>query len=373
MSITQTTSDLLNRRKSKVDSLKKVQEGLAEFAVHLDDLKKLANETAKEPDDTVPLPFKQAVAAVPQQVGSAEQADSLQGKVGRLRSEIDKIIERFQKDTINIGVMGLPKQGKSTTLQKISGLNDDAIPSASGLPLTRAKSKIFHTSEGTPYTEIVFYTKDEFLKEVVWPYYEKLGITDKRPKNLEEFRNPLPQINISDDSALDQAVYENLGFIHRSFNDFGTLLSRPPKRLDIRDIRDYVARSEGKPPLYLAVKVANIYTKFPNGDATGLCFVDLPGLEQVAQDQEKLAGALEREVDAVLLLKMPPEYGAVWDEYEAVGLISRSLRQVELADWLFIVLNENLRNKEQIKALVRNPLPLYSRPQILVADCSKPL
>jgi hypothetical protein len=69
---------------------------------------------------------------------------------------------------------------------------------------------------------------------------------------------------------------------------------------------------------------------------------------------------------------MPPENGAVWDEYETVSLISRSLRQVELADWLFIVLNDNVRNTEQVKTLVRNPMPLYGRPQVLVANCSRP-
>ncbi|OQW93923.1 MAG: hypothetical protein BWK79_08590 [Beggiatoa sp. IS2] len=371
MSIPQTINDLLNRRKAKVESLKKVQEGLAEFTAHLDDLKKLALETAREPDDTVPPPFKQAIAAVPQQVGTTDQEGSLQAKVNKLRSEVNKIVERFQKDTINVGVMGLPKQGKSTTLQKISGLTENEIPSDSGEPLTRAKSKIYHVSQGTPYAEIVFYAKEEFLKEIVWPYYEKLDIADKRPKNLEEFRTPLPQLNLSDDRALEREVYERLGFIHRSFNDFGALLSKPAKRVEMKDIRDYVAHNANKPPFHLAVKVANIYNPFPNRDASGLCFVDLPGLEQVAQDQEKLTGALEREVDAVLLLKRPPDSGAVWNEHEAVSLISRSLKQVELADWLFIVLNEDSRNKEQVKTLIRGPMSLYSRPPVLVADCSK--
>ncbi|OQW92379.1 MAG: hypothetical protein BWK78_01860 [Thiotrichaceae bacterium IS1] len=373
MSFFKIISELLDRRLTKVTALKKVQEGLAEFTVHLEDLKKLAVETSREPDDTVPTPFKQAVTAVPQQVGTADQEGSLQSKVSKLRSEVNKIIERFQKDTINIGVMGSPKQGKSTILQKISGLTDNEIPSASGQPLTRAKSRIYHLSQGTPYAEIVFYTKEEFLKEIVWPYYEKLGVADKRPKNMEEFRNPLPQLDIGDGNTLNQAIYQKLDIIHRGFNDFSTLLSKPAKRIEMKDIRNYVADNENKSPLHLAVKVANIYNRFPNEDASGLCFVDLPGLEQVAQDQEKLTGALEREVDAVLLLKMPPKNAAVWnDEYEAVSLISRSLKQVELADWLFIVLNETLENKDQIKTLIRsNTMPLHSRPQILVADCSK--
>ncbi|OQW91925.1 MAG: hypothetical protein BWK78_03210 [Thiotrichaceae bacterium IS1] len=367
--ISQIVKDLLDRRHNKVEALRKIQDGLAEFVVQLDELRKLAIETGKEPDDTVSPQFKQAVAAVPQQIGSVEQESSLQGKVSKLRSEVNKITERFQKDAINIGVMGQAKQGKSTTLQKISGLTDNEIPSASGLPLTRAKSKIHHIAQGTPYAEMIFHTKDEFLKEVIWPYYDRLGISNQCPKTLDEFCKPLPKLTINDDNALDQAIYENLGFIHRGFNDFGGLLSKPAKRIEMKEIRDYVARIENKPPLYLAIKVANIYTKLPN---EGLCLIDLPGLERVEQDQEKLAGALEREVDAVLLIKMPPENGAVWgDEYEAVSLISRSLKQVELLDWLFIVLNDNVRNREQIKALMRNPMPLVSRPQMLIADCSK--
>ncbi|MCI5189442.1 MAG: hypothetical protein D3905_06525, partial [Candidatus Electrothrix sp. AS4_5] len=259
---------------------------------------------------------------------------------------------------------------KSTILQKISGLTDNEIPSAGGLPLTRAKSKIYHIPQGTPYAETVFYTKEEFLKEIVKPYYKALGIKDKCPKNLEEFCAPLPKLEFSDDKALEREIYERLNFIHKSFKEFGGFLSKTIERIAMKEIRNRVAHTETEPPIYLAVKAVNIYNRFPNEDASGLCFVDLPGLEQVVQDQEKLTGALEREVDAVLLLKMPDEHGAVWNEFEAVSLISRSLKQVELADWLFIVLNRNARNGEQISTLERNPLSLYSRPTTLVADCS---
>ena len=41
---------------------------------------------------------------------------------------LDNLIRRFSRSTLNIGVIGLMGEGKSTLLQKLSGLNNEVIP-----------------------------------------------------------------------------------------------------------------------------------------------------------------------------------------------------------------------------------------------------
>jgi hypothetical protein len=84
----------------------------------------------------------------------------------------------------------------------------------------------------------------------------------------------------------------------------------------LEHIRDYVTQHDDNGNIrsnYLAVKTANIYTKFPNHDVTGLCLVDLPGLEAAQGHEKKLVASLEQEVDAVILVKKPSPQGDQWN------------------------------------------------------------
>ena len=64
-------------------------------------------------------------------------------------AECDRLITRFSRDTVNISVIGLARQGKSTLLQSITQLPDSIIPAASGSDCTGAKSVIFNAKGKT--------------------------------------------------------------------------------------------------------------------------------------------------------------------------------------------------------------------------------
>ena len=49
------------------------------------------------------------------------------------------------RDTVNVGVSGQARVGKSTLLQSVSGLGDDQIPTGQALPVTAVRSRIFHS------------------------------------------------------------------------------------------------------------------------------------------------------------------------------------------------------------------------------------
>ncbi|RKZ80211.1 MAG: hypothetical protein DRR19_23945 [Candidatus Parabeggiatoa sp. nov. 1] len=365
MTVRSVIAEVLEKRHKKVLMLEKVHNGLAELEMHLDSLQQMAAETLEDADE-IPQDIVTLTARISKQISGFEE------EVAQLNASIVSLTKRFSKETINIGVAGKARQGKSTLLQKISGLKNKEIPTSDELPCTGAKSKIYH-SEDSPYAKIEFYSKEEFLKEILYDYFDKLNLP--KPFSLKRFGESLPELgnSRSDDRNLDKAVYEKLKFIHKAFSSFTELLSKPPKLLELDEIIDYVTQGKGR-TRYLAVSTANIYTKFPNHDVTGLCLVDLPGLEAAQGHEQKLVASLEHEVDAMIFVKSPDVLGTDWEQadYSVFDLVDKAVREVELAHRLFIVLNEKNdgSNKKQVELLKNQPPETYSKPRILTANCS---
>jgi len=366
MTVRAVIADVLEQRHQKVLMLEQVQSGLADLEMQLDSLQEMAAEIDAE-SDNVPDEIIKLASKI-----STHFKSGFPEEVAALNVSISNLTKRFSKETINIGVAGKARQGKSTLLQKISGLTNQEIPTSDELPCTGAKSKIFH-SEDDPHAKIEFYTKEEFLKEILYSYFEKLKLS--KPFSLKRFgAEPLSGLeNLrTDDRNLDKAIYEKLKFIHAAFPSFSKLLSKPTKLLGLEDIIDYVTQSEGRTQ-YLAVKSADIYTKFPNHDVTGLCLVDLPGLEAAQGHEQKLVSSLEHEVDAVIFVKSPDVLGTDWEQadYSVFDLVDNAVREVELANRLFIVLNEKNdgSNRKQVQLLKEQPPETYSPPRILTANC----
>ena len=365
MTVRNVITDVLNKRHKKVLMLEKVHNGLAELEMQMDSLQQMAEEVKEEADE-IPLDIARLTSKIATYIGGPQE------EIAHLNASIISLTKRFSKETINIGVAGKARQGKSTLLQKISGLSNKEIPTSDELPCTGTKSKIYHSEDGA-YAKIEFYSKEEFLKEILHPYFNKLKMS--KPFSLKRFGEPLSELNdnLSDDRNLDKAIYEKLAFIHNAFSSYVELLSKSPKTLELEEILNYVTQSEGR-TRYLAVKSADIYTKFPNHDVTGLCLVDLPGLEAAQGHERKLVSSLEHEVDAVIFVKSPDVLGTDWEQadYNVFDLVDNAVREVELANRLFIVLNEKNdgSNKKQVQLLKEQPPETYSKPRILTADCS---
>lgn len=365
MTVRTVITDVLEKRHLKVLTLEKVHSGLAELEMQLESLQQMATEVEEEAEE-IPQDIVKLTAKI------ATYMSGLQQDVMQLNASIVSLTKRFTKETINIGVAGKARQGKSTLLQKISGLSTKEIPTSDELPCTGTKSKIHH-SEDSPYAKIEFYSKEEFLKEILYNYFDKLNLP--KPFSLKRFGDSLPKLsnNRSDDRNLDKAIYEKLKFIYEAFGSFQELLSKPAKLLELEEIIDYVTQSEGR-TRYLAVKTANVYTKFPNHDVTGLCLVDLPGLEAAQGHEQKLVASLEYEVDAMIFVKSPDVLGTDWEQadYSVFDLVDNAVKEIDLAHRLFIVLNEKNdgSNKKQVELLKNQPPETYSKPRILTANCS---
>ncbi len=275
MAIQTVIAEVLKKRHQKVPMLEQAEREWHDLSQQLETLRSMASDPVEGND--MPDEFQDAIANI------ANQVSSLQQDIDELLPQFKNIAERFRKSTINIGVAGKARQGKSTILQHISGLRDQEIPTSNELPCTGAKSKIYDY-EGEPYAQIDFYSADEFLKDIVTWYFKRL----KLPAlfSLSEFEKPLPSLNLeqSNERMLEQAIYDRLVSIHKAFPTFKHELSTS-KRVPLAEIPGYVTQ---KNSIYMAVKVAHVFTKFPNHDVSGLCLVDLPGNDKPPSDYSRL-------------------------------------------------------------------------------------
>lgn len=293
-----------------------------------------------------------------------------------VRKDIAKIIEllrvleaRYSRRTINIGVSGRARVGKSTLLQAISGLEDEQIPTGSGIPVTAVRSRIFHSTTQHRAT-ITLHTFSTFLDEVLRPYHDELGL--EPPVSAHEFHvreYPNSENELAPDyrdKHTHVTILRRLREMQESFPTYESSLIGGEKTIPLNELRQYVAYPSNEEinagtvsRLYLAVSDVRIECSFPKVDVEHLGIIDLPGLGELAANTEEhhLAG-LKNEVDVVLLVKRPVEGMAYWGKEDgaATNLLDKARGFIKKrGDFVFIVVNSDGSNP-QLETTLRDDL-----------------
>lgn len=268
-----------------------------------------------------------------------------------IASEIEaltKLKNRFSRDTINIGVIGRARQGKSRLLQSLTGLSVVEIPDGDRQHCTGVRSTIRHNPDVNTYGEVWFHTTYSFLDEVIAPYFEKLRLGGK-PVTLEEFaQKPLPPLSQEISGYAEPgAMYEHLKRYHVHFNQYCHLLRETsPKTIQRHQIREYVAQdtSDGQRTVYnyLAVKEVKITCSFPNSDIGKIALIDMPGLGDTGLgDEERLIKALGKDIDFVLFVRMPKSTGDYLADVDVklYDLACSALIDLPIKLWSFLLFN----------------------------------
>lgn len=272
--------------------------------------------------------------------------------------------KRFNRDTINIGVIGLARQGKSTFLQNVAGLTDEEIPSSDRLPCTSVQSNIYHSEEST-FAQIHFYSESSFLHHVINPYYKELGFPDF-PKSLREFRDlPLPSIQTDPHHpAKAEAIYKHLRDNYYAHVDaYASLLKQEERVINIpkSEIKKYVSQDyneTGNPQVFdhLAVEKVEIFCPFPEIRIKRIGLVDMPGLGDTRLgDAERMIKALGQDVDFILFIRRPDRSGDAWldRDVELYDIAFQALKdELPLEKWSFMLLNRDGKNEQQCKDLM---------------------
>lgn len=277
---------------------------------------------------------------------------------------LSTIETRLKRPTINIGVSGQARVGKSTFLQSISGLGDDQIPTGSGLPVTAVRSRIFH-NELHPEAVLQMHSWGTFRDEILVPYHRALGL--REPANtLADFRRTSYETKVAqaDDRPSYNATWRKLREIHGAVESYSPFLGDivSERHEAIESLRKFVAYPKAAdqdridaPRPYLAVRDVRIYVSFPRNPVEHLGLVDLPGLGELNPDAERRhVDQLKNEVDLVLVVKRPLEGAAFWKEEDAraMDMLDSARGAAARSQFMLLLVNDSGESVDLREALL---------------------
>ncbi|MFC1437330.1 hypothetical protein ABUW04_03580 [Streptacidiphilus sp. N1-10] len=279
---------------------------------------------------------------------------------------------RVSRRTINIGVSGRARNGKSTLLQSLSGLSDDQIPAGRGQPVTAVRSSIYHSTVRTGAV-LTLHNEASFCAGVLAPYHRALNLMPT-PRTLLEFstfRYPPTADELTGDVGphpKSGPMLARLREMQRALPSFRGYLTGHQREVtltesELASLKDWVAypaatTGPGVPDRrYLAVKDAAVTCRFPIDDVADLGLVDLPGLGELVPDADRhhLDG-LKDDVDFVIVVKRPTDTNALWsvEDGDALQLIIDASGAAAVRDFVTILVNSGGCAAENIDALQRD-------------------
>lgn len=327
---------IIEKRRPLAQRIEAVERYLKTLSEVLQSLQSQCSELTQKVDD-------------PEVYGRLSEVNTapLQFRITTELQALSKLRLRFSRHTLNIGVIGRARQGKSRLLQSLSGLTTDEIPDGDRQHCTGVRSTIHHNPTLETYGEVWFHSEKSFLNDVIAPYYEELRLGSK-PFSLDAFANcPLPELPHELSAyAGSGAMYEHLKRYHIHFENYGHLLTASPRRISRSEIREYVAQDtpDGQRIFfnYLAVQEVKITCKFPHEEVAQIALVDMPGLGDTGVgDEARLVQTLGQDVDAVLFVRMPKSSGDYWADVDVrlYDVARDALTSLPLEEWSFLVLN----------------------------------
>lgn len=375
MDITTSITNIIEKRKPLAQRIEAVQGNLKALSTAIHQFEERRNYLTTQVDDLAVIGRLKEIDLSKIQLSIASELETL-----------TKLKNRFSRETLNIGVIGRARQGKSRFLQSLTGLSAAEIPDGDRQHCTGVRSTIHHNPNVDTYGEVWFHSELSFLNEVIAPYYEKLCLGAK-PLSIEEFASkplhPLPQ-DIPG-YAEPGAMYEHLKRYHSHLNKYHHLLKETsPLTIKKHQIREYVAQDtpDGQRVFfnYLAVKEVKITCTFPNSDVGKIALVDMPGLGDTGLgDQDRLIKALGNDIDFVLFVRMPKSAGDYWADVDVklYDAARSALIDLPINLWSFLVLNQtqsqsnngnNLKNCQDLLETVAEKYITVEKS--LIVDCA---
>jgi|JFJP01.1.fsa_nt_gi hypothetical protein len=340
MSREQRIESIIEKRKPQAEKVRRAKKALSILQGILDEVESCREKTlqrAEDPsirDKLLDLRFS-----------------SERDKIRQCLDILSRLESRFSRDTLAIAFVGRAGQGKSRLIQSITGLTKSEVPDGTGGNCTGVKCTVCNEITDEPYGEVYFYSKQSFLQEVIYPYYDFLHLGEK-PTSLSSFTtNPLPKI-IEGAGAEALSYYAFLVKCHDNYSSFESLLEEnSPKRISRGEIREYVAQTrednQSKYFNYLAVREVKIFCHFPNEDIGEIALIDLPGLgDTVLGDKDKVRSSLGHDVDFAIFVARPHTRTFQEEDYRLYDIANDALTELPIAKWSAVTLN-NLHSAGQ--------------------------
>ncbi|HSV67120.1 MAG TPA: hypothetical protein VLJ59_14570 [Mycobacteriales bacterium] len=275
-------------------------------------------------------------------IGLSQQLDQATDKVTAIH-------RRVHRETVNIGVIGMTKAGKSTLLQRLTGLGEEQVPSSRFRSTTAAPSRIVHEpGAGRGRAVVDLHSWESFRGAFLVPLHARAGLGPPA-RTLDEFRRqryvePSPG-GVPADQVGPERYLRRLRQAHASLWSYENDLRGGHQEITLDKLRPYVAYPSEDDPRpafrpYHAVRAVRIYCEFPNVGAVGLSLVDLPGAGEAGLDvHRQFLSSLRNEVDLLFVVKRPDKANAQvndpdWDVIQLAGEAATGVRMPDFVRYL---------------------------------------
>jgi hypothetical protein len=342
-----TINDIIDKRKATAGDPNRIAENLRSLASSVENLKRLQYTILSLPGPCSDEHQKNLTKL---------NLDTISQRIAQELKTWEMLYQRLSRDTINIGVIGLARQGKSTFLQNVAGLTDEVIPSSDRMPCTSVQSNIYHSDENTN-AKVYFHSESSFMEEVIKPYFEELRLPNP-PKTLKEFRRLSIGSQPDRLTAKSEAVFNHLKDYHNYVEKYQDELQPIKRHIQVprERIKEYVSQDyheNGKPRYFkhLAVAKVDIFCPFPEMKVKKIGLVDMPGLGDTRLgDAKRMIDALGKDIDFILFVRRPNHHGDLWrgidiDLYDEAA--SALKNKLPLEEWSFLLLNQDGNNEQQ--------------------------
>ncbi|MDY7024464.1 MAG: GTPase domain-containing protein, partial [Cyanobacteriota bacterium] len=346
-------NNIIQEREKQVPIIERQIENINQIDAATQELRDALDDLLQHPQVTEQLKSRlQEFGSV-----SSSWAEEITSAIARL----ENAKSRFSRQAITIGCSGQARVGKSTLLQTIGNLPEQAIPTGKGIPVTAVRSRLRHSSESKAILSLR--DKKTFLDELIQPFHRELNLPVIN--SFEDFRN----FDYSSDLATDKtvALLGRLKQMQAALPSYEQHLTGRTKIIeDLTQLRPWVAYPTQEEEInlscsrqYLAVKNVEIQCSFLL-DVEQLILVDLPGLGEVNVDaEEHHVQGLRNEVDLVLLILRPTAQSSFWGDKDgkALNLISQAVEGVsKLGDFLIIVVNHGDDDDPELYKILINDI-----------------
>lgn len=268
-----------------------------------------------------------------EQTEAAERANpDVRGASVRLRTALENVRsvlagygtfrDRFERDTLCIGIGGAARMGKSTFLQSVTGLEETQIPTSDKFFTTAVRSQIVNSDENAAVAD--FHSPGSFLRQVIAPMCKAVGVTP--PADLDSFRTA--RFELPEGQRVTQDAQDILQRLRDAQSQLGTyeqyLTGKRGQRIPLAELRPFVAYPEGgvlKAGPFLAIADLVINVPFPSTDVAKLRVVDLPGLGEAGRDLAAVQTAGMADIcDVTFLVKRPTDSNIEWTNTDTNAL-----------------------------------------------------
>ena len=332
MNRSQTISSILRNRHQRVEEVRKRSEYLSTLRSDRDTMIALKEQL---------IPHMKDDAARARMAQVDEALSKVTGNLNRMETILRRLEARFQRKTLNIGVVGRPKQGKSTFLQSLTGLDEATVPTGD-VWVTGAPSYLRNDPCTTEtYAMIQPYTREEFLQEVLNPFFQELGM---RTLNSPD---ELPRCQIAKvEGTFNDKKRKRLLDLQAHYREYCDLLGKPSFRVSKEEIRKYVSQSDLSGNLcyrWYAIRHAEVHCRFPQDDVGDVMVCDTPGLgDFTAGADKKLTKTMYEEMDVMFMIKRLDRNNQNVDEQDAefIDTINGESIAYKAGEWTYIIVNK---------------------------------